>query len=152
MSKIYMLRTVPAWRGLYTPLSFFGSALLLGPLSAASSSNIILDIGRKGRLFQDAAALVALSAIVLAILTTFLFTPGIGFFRVKKATLLELPAVKIYPYLFGRLLCLSAAVFCFFLYHKSGSSRYITLAFLTAGAAEIVGRYLFYAVYSRLGV
>ena len=152
MSKLYMLRTVPAWRGLYTPLSFFGSAVLLGPLSAAFSSDIVLDIGRKSGPFQDTAAIVALSAIVMAILTMFLFTPGIGFFRAKKATLLELPAEKIYPYLSGRLLCLSAAVLCFFLYHKSGGSRYITLAFMSAGAAEIAGRYLFFAVYSRLGV
>ncbi len=152
MSKLYMLRSVPAWRGLYTPLSFFGSAFLLGPLSAAFSSDIFLDIGRKSGLFQNAAAIVALAAIVLAILTMFLFTPGIGFFRVKKATLLELPAEKIYPYLSGRLLCLSAAVLCFFLYYKSGGSRYITLAFMSAGAAEIAGRYLFFALYSRLGV
>jgi len=34
MSRLYLLRTVPIWKRASTPLSFFSSALLLGPLSA----------------------------------------------------------------------------------------------------------------------
>jgi anaerobic dimethyl sulfoxide reductase subunit C (anchor subunit) len=33
MSRVYMLRTVPIWNNLFTPVSFFLSALILGPLS-----------------------------------------------------------------------------------------------------------------------
>ena len=32
MSGIYMIPTVPAWNTFYTPLSFFGSAVLLGTI------------------------------------------------------------------------------------------------------------------------
>jgi DMSO reductase anchor subunit len=146
------MRTVPAWRGFYTPLSFLGTALLLGPLSAASSYDALLDLGRKAHAFLDVAAIVALAAILLIILTIFLYTPGIGLFGPKKATLLERPAAKLYPYLLFRLLFLSGAVLCFFLYYRSPSARLLTYALLSACAAEVSGRLLFYAAYSRLGV
>jgi DMSO reductase anchor subunit len=152
MVKLYMMRTVPAWRGLYTPLSFLGTTLLLGPLGVAFSYDTLLDLGRKARPFLDAAAIVALAAVVLIILTLFLFTPGLGLFGPKKATLLELPAAKMYPYLLFRLLFLSGTVLCSFLYYRNPTSPLLTLAFLSALAAEAAGRLLFYAVYSRLGV
>jgi anaerobic dimethyl sulfoxide reductase subunit C (anchor subunit) len=152
MAKLYMMRTVPAWRGLYTPLSFFGTALLLGPLSAAFLYDTLLDLGRKAHPFLDAAAIVALAAVLLILLTIFLFTPGLGLFGPKKATLLEMPATKMYPYLLFRLLFLSGTVLCFFLYYRNPSAPLLTFAFLSALAAEMAGRLLFYAVYSRLGV
>ena len=152
MVKLYMMRTVPAWRGLYTPLSFFGTALLLGSLGAAFSYDTLLDLGRKAPPFLDAAAIVALATVVLILLTIFLFTPGLGLFGPKKATLLELPAAKIYPYLLFRLLFLSGTVLFSFLYYRNPSAPLLTIAFLSALAAEAAGRLLFYAVYSRLGV
>lgn len=152
MVKLYMMRTVPTWRGLYTPLSFFGTALLLGSLGAAFSYDTLLDLGRKAPPFLDAAAIVALAAVVLILLTIFLFTPGLGLFGPKKATLLELPAAKIYPYLLFRLLFLSGTVLFSFLYYRNPSAPLLTIAFLSALAAEAAGRLLFYAVYSRLGV
>ena len=152
MAKLYMMRTVPAWRGFYTPLSFFGTALLLGPLGAAFSYDALLDLGRKAPPFLDAAAIVALAAVLLILLTIFLFTPSLGLFGLKKATLLELPATKMYPYLLVRLLFLSGTVLCFFLYYRNPSDSLLTFAFLSALAAEVAGRLLFYAVYSRLGV
>ena len=152
MVKLYMMRTVPTWRGLYTPLSFFGTALLLGSLGAAFSYDTLLDLGRKAPPFLDAAAIVALATVVLILLTIFLFTPGLGLFGPKKATLLELPAAKIYPYLLFRLLFLSGTVLFSFLYYRNPSAPLLTIAFLSALAAEAAGRLLFYAVYSRLGV
>ncbi len=152
MSKIYMMRTVPAWRSLYTPLSFFGSALLLGPLAAAASSNALLDLGRKAYIFLDAAAMVTLAAVLLIILTIVLTTPGLGFLVPKKATLLEIPASKVYPYLVLKLLFLAGTVLCFFLYYKNPRIPVFALAFFSACGAEVSGRLLYYAVYSRLGV
>lgn len=152
MARIYMLRTVPAWRSLFTPLSFFGSALLLGSLGAASSYDWLLDLGRKVRPFQDASTVIALTAVVLILLTIFLFSPGFGVFGPRKMTLLEYPSSKMYPALIARFIFLAGAVLCCFLYSKSQSTRFLTLAFLCGGAAETSGRYLFYAVYSRLGV
>ena len=152
MSRIYMMRTVPAWRGFYTPLSFLGSTLLLGSLGAASSYDWLLDLGRRVRPFLDASAVIALAAVVLILFTIFLFSPGLGLFRPKKATLLELPPSKMYPALIVRLVFLLGAVLFCFLYGKSHTSWLLTPAFLCAAAAEGAGRYLFYAVRSRLGV
>jgi len=152
MAKLYMMRTVPAWRGLFTPLSFLGTTLLLGSLATAFSYDTLLDLGRKARPFLDAAAIVGLASVVLIILTLFLFSPGLGLFGPKKATLLELPLARQYPYILFRLIFLSGAVVCAFLYYRNPGSPLLALAFLSALAAEATGRWLFYLVYSRLGV
>ena len=152
MSRLYMLRTVPAWHGLYTPLSFFLSALLLGPLAAAAGQKRLFTFPERAYAFQDVVGVSALAAVALIVLVILLFTPRIGFLRTKTATLLEFPARRMYPFLVFRLLFLAAAVFFIVLYHDVERGALMTLAFVSAGAAEILGRYLFYAVYSRLGV
>jgi anaerobic dimethyl sulfoxide reductase subunit C (anchor subunit) len=152
MSRLYMLRTVPAWHGLYTPLSFFLSALLLGPLAAAAGQKRLFTFPERAYAFQDVVGVSALAAVALIVLVILLFTPRIGFLRTKTATLLEFPARRMYPFLVFRLLFLAAAVFFIVLYHDVERGVLMTLAFVSAGTAEILGRYLFYAVYSRLGV
>jgi anaerobic dimethyl sulfoxide reductase subunit C (anchor subunit) len=152
MSKLYILRTVPAWFSLHTPLSFFLTALLLGPLAVAAGQRRLFIVPEQSYAFQDAASIVALAAVALIILTILLFTPRIGFLGTIKDTLLEFPARRMYPFLILRLLFLAAAVFFIVLYHKVERGGLMTLAFISAGTAEVLGRNLFYAVYSRLGV
>jgi len=152
MSKLYMLTTVPVWRSLHTPLSFFLAAALLGPLGAASAQSWLLKFPERAHSFQNACCVVSLAAIVMIVLTTLLFTPGAGFLGARKTTLLEFPVARMYPYLVIRLLFLGAATLFLILYHKEESGRFMTLAFLSASLAEVSGRYLFFAFYSRLGV
>jgi len=152
MSRLYMLATVPAWRSAHTPLSFLGSALLLGPLAIASFPRQILDAGRETAAFQRGAAVASLAGIVLIVLTALLFGPGIGFFRAKKAALREFPVSKTYPILALRLFFLLAAIVLLVLFDRTESIRFLRLALACALSGEIGGRCLFYVVYSRIGV
>lgn len=152
MSKLYMLRTVPSWRSPYTPLSFFLSALLLGPLAAAAGGERILSFSGRASAFLNTELLFVLAGIVLIVLTILLFTPKIGFLGARESTLLEFPARQMYPYLLFRLLFLAAAVLMIVLYHQVERGPLLALAFVSAVTSEILGRYLFYAIYGRLGV
>jgi len=171
MSKIYMLDTVPAWMNLNTPLSFSLSAVLLGSLGAAYCLRRIpagLALGGRWEnpaqiyhgyaVFQNSAVAAALAAVAVAVMVMFVLTPGVGLLGVRKATLLELPAAKIWLFLFLRLafLCVAAALMIAALSRGlaggPGVDGLLLGAWLSAIAAEAVGRILFYALYSRLGV
>jgi anaerobic dimethyl sulfoxide reductase subunit C len=154
MSRLYMLRTIPAWRGLNTPLSFFLSSLLLGPLFVAIARRVFFQtLG----LFEPAVVIASLSAVLLIVLTAILFTPAIGFLGVKNATLAEHPVSRVYLLLLFRFAFLAAAILCIVLAAKGRfggplNGRWLTMAFLSALGSEISGRFLFYATYSRVGV
>jgi DMSO reductase anchor subunit len=152
MSRLYMLRTVPAWRGLHTPLSFFATALLLGPLGVLAVRSVLFDFPGSLHAFQRTAVLASLAAVLLILLTVLFFTPRAGVFGTKTETLRDLPAPRIYPLLSFRLLYLGAALLFIFLFQRSQNSGYILLAFVCAGISELLGRYLFYALYGRIGV
>ena len=152
MAKIYMLRTVPSWRGLHTPLSFFLSAAVLGPLAAASGGPFVFAFPARAGAFINGVLVFVLAAVALIVLTVLLFTPKIGFLGTKKRTLLEFPARRMYPFLVFRFLFLAAAVLMIALYHEVERGPLMILAFVSALTAEALGRYLFYAIYGRLGV
>jgi len=154
MSRLYMLKTVPAWRGLNTPLSFFLSALLLGPLFVAVARRIFFQTPG---FFGPAAVIASLSAVLLIVLIAILFTPGIGFLGVKNATLAEYPVSRVYLFLLFRFAFLAAAVLGIVLAAKGRfggplNGTWLTVAFLNALGSEISGRFLFYAIYNRVGV
>jgi DMSO reductase anchor subunit len=153
MAKLYMLSTVPVWRGPHTIASFFLSALLLGPLAAAAGQGSLYKYSERAHSFQDIAAFVSLSAVVLIVLTILFLTPRVGFLGVRKTTLLEYPADRMYPYLAFRILFLGAATLFLVSFHKKEETgRLISFALASAVAAESLGRRLFYAIYSRVGV
>ena len=157
MAKIYMLETVPAWRGVYTPLSFFLSAVLLGPLTLVVAHRRLLDLGRSLEAFLNVAIISALAAVLLSVMTMLFFTPSVGFFGTRSHTLLAFPTRKTYPVLFVRMAFLAAAVVCLMLAGRDVSFgretvRWPALALVCVGAAEIIGRAFFYAIYSRIGV
>ena len=152
MGRLYMLRTVPAWRGLHTPISFFTTALLLGPLSVLAGRRILFDFAGSVHAFQNETVLAALAAVLAIILTILLFTPRAGALGIKTETLRDLPTSGIYSLLIFRLLYLGAAMLFIFLFHRSQNSGYLVPAFITAAVAEGLGRYLFYALYGRIGV
>jgi len=152
MSRLYMLRTVPAWRGLHTPISFFATAALLGPLAVLAGRRMLFDFAGSVDGFSAGAELAALAAILVLILTALLLTPRTGLAGGTAETLRELPAGRIYPLLAFRLLYLGAAMIFVFLFHGSGHTGYAVLALLAAAVSEILGRYLFYALYARTGV
>lgn len=157
MAKIYMLKTVPPWRGIYTPLSFFLSAVLLGPLILVVAHRRLLGLGRSLEAFSNVAIIAALSAVLLSVITILFFTPSAGFFGTKSPTLLAFPTRKMYPVLFVRMAFLAAAVVCLApagrdIAFGRETVRWPMLALACIGAAEIIGRAFFYAIYSRIGV
>ena len=171
MARIYMLETVPAWRSLHTPLSFYLSAVLLGSLAAAYSvRQIPIGLALAGRLdnpasvlrgfasFQNAAVVAALVAAALAVILMFAFTPGVGFLGVKRVTLLDLSVSRIWLFLLIRLVLICAAAWLLSaalsrgLAGGSAVDRLLLWALLSALAAEAVGRILFFSLYGRLGV
>jgi DMSO reductase anchor subunit len=154
MSRIYMIRTVPVWRGIHTPVSFFLSAFSLGPLLAAIVIPVFDDAGAAVRWVLAAAALAA-SGLAFAAMA--LFTPAVGLLARTQATLLAYPETKMRGYLAVRAAALLGAAAClllFLLRSADGSPAPLALAAACAAvlASELAGRTLFYAMYSRVGV
>jgi DMSO reductase anchor subunit len=152
MGRLYMLRTVPAWRALHTPISFFATALLLGPLAVLAGRRVLFDFAGSAAVFQNGAVLAALAGVLAVILTVLLLTPRAGALGVKTETLRDLPARRIYPLLVFRLLYLGAAMLFIFAFHRTQNTGYAILALVAAAASEVLGRHLFYALYGRIGV
>jgi len=152
MSRLYMLRTVPAWRALHTPVSFFATALLLGPLAVLAGRRILFDFAGSVSAFQDKAVLASLAAILAVLLSVLFLTPRAGALGPKTETLRDLPAGRILSLLVFRLLYLGAAMLFIFFFHAAQNTGYAILAFIAALASEALGRYLFYALYGRIGV
>jgi anaerobic dimethyl sulfoxide reductase subunit C (anchor subunit) len=152
MSRLYMLRTVPAWRALHTPVSFFATALLLGPLAVLAGRRILFDFAGSISAFQDKAVLASLAAILAVLLSVLFLTPRAGALGPKTETLRDLPAGRILSLLIFRLLYLGTAMLFIFFFHAAQNTGYAILAFIAALASEALGRYLFYALYGRIGV
>lgn len=154
MSRLYMLRTVPVWRGAHTPASFLLTAILLGPLLAAVLVPAFDDHGSTVRWAFVAVALVASGLILVAMA---LATPSIGLLVRTQPTLLAYPESKIMGFLAVRAIAVlaAAAFLLLFLLRSAGGSRAplsLIAGSVAALASEITGRALFYAMYSRLGV
>lgn len=154
MSRIYMLRTVPVWRGIHTPVSFFLSAVLLGPLLAAVLTPAFDDYGSTVRWAFITTALVASGLILVAMS---LSSPSVGLLVRTQPTLLAYPERKIIRFMVVRAVALLAAAACLLLFLLRSSDGAPSPIILIAGIAaalgsEIAGRSLFYAMYSRVGV
>jgi len=150
MAGIYMLRTVPNWRGPHTPLSFFLSAAVLGPLATVAGRGYFFSFTAPA--FGNAVLASVLGAIALIIVTVLLFSPKTGFLGTKKNTFFEFQARRMYPFLVFRFLFLAAAVLLIVMYLEVGRDLLLVLAFVSVLTAETLGRYLFYAAYGRVGV
>jgi anaerobic dimethyl sulfoxide reductase subunit C (anchor subunit) len=152
MIRIYMIKTVPAWRDRHTPASFLVTALLLGALASAAF-RIAAGPGRTGAGLPSVRALagIALGAAAVGIVVSALWTPQAGMFGARIDTPCAPPARTLYPLLAVRELLLAgagaAAWAC-----REGLTPLIWPAVCGGVAAEVIGRRLFYSLYSRLGV
>lgn len=108
VSRVYLLRTVPAWNTWATPVSFLLTALLLG--------SAVLGLG------AQAAALAALQLVVA----------WVGFGRPDPL----------------RVVGTAAGAALLFVPHPAAIGAACVLLF----AAEMLGRYRFYALHERLGL
>lgn len=140
MSRIYMLPTVPIWNHLFTPLTFFGTMFLIGAATwmlimgyyrefAASPVNVIGNLCVGFGAFQ--LTILVLHTLYISGLTTGLnesWMIGLRFFLLLVGTLM---AAKV---------------------DRDSDHRLLILMFVVFTAAELLGRFQFYAGYSRIGI
>lgn len=156
MARIYMIETVPQWDTPSTPIAFFNTALMLGGsltlvLMALyfSKNPVIPDI----RQMQNVVFLMIAAAVFISLLNMLLIQPdvaatGSGFFS---------PAVSPW-WRHGQLILMlvgfSLLTYWFTLLPDTqwAASRLIYAGAACLLLAEILGRYLFYASYYRVGI
>jgi len=137
MSKLYMLATVPAWNSPATPVSFFLTAFLLGTQIAALSSGRHIPRLRRLSLLS---LLLLVSQISVLLFSAHLTLKGL---------------------VLARLILAASAAVCLILLvrqtKKSGAAwkdlrPFAVASFSLILCSELLGRYLFYAAYLRLGL
>jgi anaerobic dimethyl sulfoxide reductase subunit C (anchor subunit) len=172
MSRLYMLPTVPPWNHAATPVSFYLTAFLLGSLAVGcvlalrsgfsksqeeDGESPVLPLPRRysfmiiGRILL---VLIALEVVFTPLSTTFL-----AMYRGTP----HLPVMILRVVL----LVLGAGLTVSWLHRLRTGNRenppksrlvprnphtYAHLAFLSVLAAEVLGRFLFYATFARVGV
>lgn len=173
MSMVYMLPTQPAWNTIATPIGFFTTALLLGSLAmgVAFAANYLylkrqdeegLEVQRellRGSLRGIASTSIVLLAIQLVIAPLYIATLSTGVPAAQASADL---LVNEYGTAFVIRLILSvlgAGLFTLLLYQgatgKTKASTLANLAYVAFGivlVAEVLGRFLFYAIQVSVGI
>lgn len=156
MSRLYMLRTVPAWNTAATPLVFFQTALLLGVLGVSAtlaiSGGCSSEADTQCTLIKDALGWTVPAATVLA---------GCQLAVIALFSTMHFNSSQ-HPWLLSLRLVLAILSMCLLLMfilddnlptNHCASPRSLLIAALVAAVlAEGLGRYLFYAQYQRLGL
>jgi len=152
MARIYMLSTVRVWNALFTPVSFFITALLLGAAAGtmAAATGLLRLAPVHVRFLLLAAVLLAAAALA----ATALATPRFGLFGSVSPPGLKPPADPSLLLFVGRLIFLFAGAALLVLQSGRVSDGLSTAAcfpvlaaFLLFFAAEFLGRFLFYSFY-----
>jgi anaerobic dimethyl sulfoxide reductase subunit C (anchor subunit) len=168
MSRLYMLRTVPAWNVLATPVSFIITTLLLGTMTAGTLAAVgcspILNTdqacpsmsGGLGWMGITTFVLVLLQILVNAGDLVYLSTQG-GAATVSVQTLLtqyrNVFLIRIFLYLVGiTLLIIFSFNATMHTEWDAVSTILLLIAFGVVFVAEVMGRYLFYRYYKREGI
>ncbi|MBM3312408.1 MAG: hypothetical protein FJY80_12985, partial [Candidatus Aminicenantes bacterium] len=146
MSRLYMLPAVPEWNTAATPAAFFGSAAVLG----AALTAVVVRVGQPR--FRTNLPLIALAAMGLVYLLTFLYAPRFGLLARKVPS----PAFKPDPRLPGlhavRMVLFALAILAWALAvlkpTAAGPAFWAALALLLG--SEILGRFLFYSIPQNL--
>jgi anaerobic dimethyl sulfoxide reductase subunit C (anchor subunit) len=175
MTRVYMLPTVPVWNNPFTPLSFWITAFLLGSLAVSCGMAVQLVASKRNltapRQERQARIDFAYSALRLTLFTALLliglelisvplFMLYMGKYGVMATGSLSIPGTYITIVWLRLVLLISGALLIFFTLYQSRREeqeisvkrRLVLLSFLVVLAAEVVGRYLFYALYTRVGI
>lgn len=153
MSRIYMIRTVPAWNSVLTPIDFFTTMLLLGMLGLIVISMmrpIDTDIRGDAMILHEIMVAVILGAIKLIVVICHPFhwiKAGVGEVALRGARWESMKRLYVLRtgLLLGGIVYLGISLM----------TRHTTWTFIALGAillSEILGRYQFYASYRRVGL
>jgi anaerobic dimethyl sulfoxide reductase subunit C (anchor subunit) len=173
MSRVYMLRTHPSWNTIATPITFFTTACLLGALAmgAAFVANYSYmrrrwpeegDIQRdllRGALRWISIASIVLVGVHLVVIPLYVAHLSSGDAAASESLHLLIGRYGIVFAFQLILVFLGAAILGAFVYRNTtvpGRERimgYLAYsAFALVLAAEVMGRYLFYATEVRIGL
>ncbi|BCG10070.1 MULTISPECIES: dimethyl sulfoxide reductase anchor subunit family protein [Buttiauxella] len=150
MCKVYLIDTVPTWYSVYTPLTFFLTMFIGGPLLGYLLLRVAGVTGWGMRLLPAISLLaIVASAVVVMLQSTELATIHSS---IAQASAL----VPQYGALMSwRLLLLSAALICWIAPQLKGglaSPVVLTFAFVLMIAGELIGRGVFYGLHMTVGM
>ncbi|MGE5679303.1 MAG: dimethyl sulfoxide reductase anchor subunit family protein [Bacillota bacterium] len=165
MSKLYMLETVPAWNSIATPGSFFLTALISGSFTLLVLLQFILQ--RHGKdIFstEQTAAAAKVIAVIIIVLIVIEIVSWLLHLKVLSSSAAGAGKESFSLIVNGNtlifavriILSLLALIFLILTIYISGRTnadmRFMYISFFIMILSEISGRYLFYAMYSRVGL
>lgn len=173
MARVYMLEAQPAWNTPVTIISFYTTTFLLGSLAigAAFVANYAYlqrksdaDLQTQAQLLRDNIRWIALLSIGLLGVVLIMMPLHVASLSAGEAAAQASGRMLVEQYglLFGIRLALAfigAGVIALFLYRNAATPGHERLlgnlayaAFALVFVAEVMGRYLFYATYVRIGI
>jgi len=172
MSRVYMLPVVPAWNSLATPVAFFATTFLLGSMALGAAFVVNYSVLKRRNvandttlaLLRDALRVIALCALALLGVEFIVVPMQVATLASGSATAAMSAGILANQngalFLVRLLLVfLGAGVISVFIYQNASSQGKVQvmgnlayLAFALVLVAEIVGRWLFYASFARMGI
>lgn len=155
ISRLYMLRTVPTWNNLFTPLAFYLSSILLGFLTlftVLSSHNLIIHVGKLGN-FTSLAPWIIFALVSLQMVGS-LFSLN---WKEKKETCtnkrvgLSRPDIRWMFVIRWVIVFLGLWALLMQQNNIIGSQAWILTPMLLIFTSEILGRFLFFWQSQRVG-
>ncbi|MHC4471616.1 MAG: dimethyl sulfoxide reductase anchor subunit family protein [Planctomycetota bacterium] len=158
ISRLYMIRTVPAWNAWTTPAAFFGTMLLLGcAITGTVPDHVAKWLGYRSALANDggawlglATAMTALFLAVVARLHFSRFPPRAGTGGLSKRELMLVLVVRIVSLAVGGLMLAFLKTYGL-LWRDTILAGSANACFLLL-VSELIGRFTFYASHRRVGL
>lgn len=173
MANVYLLEAEPAWDNLATPITFFITTFLLGGLALGVAFVVNYhylkgktdraNIGIQSEMLHTTLQWIAIGSVVLVGIQLIVLPFYISHLSAGNSAAVE-SASKLtgeYGVVFALrliLVVLGAGLFGLFLYRNAllknerMMANFVIAAFAFVLVAEVLGRYLFYAIHVRLGI
>ncbi len=150
MCKVYLIDTIPTWYSVYTPLSFFLTMFIGGPLLGYLLLRVAGVTGWGMRL------LPAISLLAVVISTVVVMLQGMDLATIHSSIMQASALVPEYGALMSwRLLVLALALACWIIPQLKGGQAnpaVLTFAFVLVIVGELIGRGVFYGLHMTVGM
>ncbi|MFB0709712.1 dimethyl sulfoxide reductase anchor subunit family protein [Buttiauxella noackiae] len=150
MCKVYLIDTVPTWYSAYTPLSFFLTMFIGGPLLGYLLLSVAGVTGWGMRL------LPAISLLAVVISSVVVMLQGMDLATIRSSITQASTLVSQYGALMSwRLLVLALALACWIIPQLKGrqaNPAVLTFAFVLIIVGELIGRGVFYGLHMTVGM
>lgn len=150
MCKVYLIDTVPTWYSVYTPLSFFLTMFIGGPLLGYLLLRVAGVTGWGMRL------LPAISLLAVVVSSMVVMLQGTDLATIHSSIMQASALVPEYGALMSwRLLVLALALACWIIPQLKGGQAnpaVLTFAFVLVIVGELIGRGVFYGLHMTVGM